>query len=77
MAKRKASSKLSRTAARKAAQPKVAVTCPCESSSNALINGIVLGTSFGVLLGLITGNMVLWLPVCIALGIAFGQFFKC
>jgi len=80
MAKRKAAGKkpsARKTAQAKPAQQPVAISCQCESPSNALVNGLVLGTSFGVLLGLITGNYALWLPVCVALGLAFGQFFKC
>jgi len=80
MAKRTAAAKKSsarKTAQAKAVQKPAAIACQCESPSNALVNGLVIGTSFGVLLSLITGNYALWLPVCIALGLVFGNFFKC
>jgi len=74
MAKKSAARK---STAKKAAPRPVAVTCQCESPSNNLGYGLIIGTAFGVLAGTITGNYALWLPICIALGLAFGQFFKC
>jgi len=80
MAKRKAAGKnpvAKKPAANIAAKQPLAIACPCESPSNALVNGVVIGASFGVLLSLITGNYLLWLPLCVALGLVFGQLFKC
>ena len=66
-----------KAAERKASSKTVAVTCQCENKTNSWSYGLIIGVAFGVLAGAITGNYVLWLPICTALGLMFGQFFKC
>lgn len=71
-----------KTAAGKAAAKNVSaeaakVSCPCENQTNSWAYGIIIGAAFGALAGAITGNYLLCIPIGVALGIVFIQFFKC
>ena len=49
---------------------------PSSKSENNGGLGLVLGSSFGVLIGSITGQMGLWICIGTAMGICFGSAFS-
>ena len=80
MAKRRVAAR--KTAAKKAMAKKApsespAVACQCESQTNSWGYGLIIGAAFGALAGAITGNYMLWLPICIAMGLVFSNLLKC